>query len=153
MSDVNQHGDGSQHLAYLLHMATRRMRSEAEEGVPERLTALRAAQARLLDAIPSGGARASELAATLRVSKQGLGQLVAQLANHGYVEVRPDPVDRRARLVCCTESGRSAQQTMRSRLAEVEERWRQEAGSDRYAVFREVISELVASYADPSGRT
>ena len=151
MPDVNEEVcELPQHLAYLLHMASRRMRSEAGRDIAEPLRSLHAGQARLLDLIPSSGTRASELAAVMRVSKQGLGQLVAQLAAGGYVAVQTDPADRRARLVCCTELGHSVQQLMRQRLADVEEAWQHQVGPDRYAVFRQVLAELVADNADPS---
>ena len=151
MTDVNgvPH-EPPQHLAYLLHMATRRLRAEAETNIPPSLSALQAAQARLLDLIPDDGARASDLALTMRVSKQGLGQLVTQLTHQGYVDVRPDPHDRRARLVCCTERGELAQQVMRQRIAEVEGRWRAEVGSDRYDTFRQVLLEVTNRYTDPT---
>ena len=136
-------GDRPDHLAYLLHTATRRMRAEAEASAPEAVPRLQAAQARLLDLIPPQGGRATDLAQRLRVSKQGLGQLVTQLSDRGYVEVTQDPGDRRARLIRRTPDGDRVRQQLRDLLSEVEDQWRRDVGSDRYAIFRDVLAELV----------
>ena len=134
------------HLAYLLHMATRRMRAEAEHEVPEPFRTLSAAQLRLLDTVPDEGVRLTTLSSSMLVSKQGLGQLVNQLVNGGFVTVEPDPGDGRARVIRCTDRGQEAQQMMRQRLAGVDMSWRDQVGPERYRVFREVLEELVADF-------
>ncbi|MGH4026066.1 MAG: MarR family winged helix-turn-helix transcriptional regulator [Pseudonocardiaceae bacterium] len=131
------------HVAYLLHMATRRLRAEVEARVSGSVPPLRAAQARLLDLIPPDGGRATDMAVLARVSKQGLGQLVSQLAAHGYVETVPDPADRRAKLIRRTALGERAWQAIRSSLAAVEDQWRAQVGADRYATFHQVLREVV----------
>lgn len=136
VSDVN-------HLAFLLHLATRRLRAEAEATAADGVSPLGAAQARLLDLIPERGGRVTDLAARVRVSKQGLGQLALQLADRGLVAIAPDPGDRRARVVRRTGDGDRATQAMRGAVAAVEDRWRDEVGAARYATFREVLAELV----------
>ena len=135
------------HLAYLLNRINRRLAGEA---VPpaELAAALTVAQARLLDVIPPSGCRIVDLSDELRVSKQGLGQIVAQLAAGGYLETVPDPADRRAKLVRRTARGDDVTRTIRALLSRVEARWRREVGAERYAVFREVLSELVAANSD-----
>src|SRR3954469_7938943 len=45
----------------------------------------------------------SALAERLSITKQGAGQLIDAMAEKGYVERRPDPDDRRARLVTLSE--------------------------------------------------
>lgn len=144
-SDVRDRPD---HLAYLLHMATRRLRAEAEARAPGSVAPLRAAQLRLLDLVPPQGARVTDLSQRLHVSKQGLGQLVAQLADRGYVEVSHDPADRRAKLIRLTRRGASLQSTARNIVAEVEDQWRDEVGSERYAIFRAVLHDLIKRSAD-----
>ncbi|HEY6423549.1 MAG TPA: hypothetical protein VIY28_09960 [Pseudonocardiaceae bacterium] len=56
----------------------------------------------------------------MRISKQGLGQIATQLAEGGYIEMSPDPADRRAKLVCRTPLGDHVRQTMRTVIADVE---------------------------------
>jgi len=120
------------------------MRAEAEAEA-EPLVPLQAAQARLLDLIPPQGGRVTDLARLVRVSKQGLGHLVMQLAQRGYVELTVQPADKRAKLIRRTATGDDLQRAMRASLAVVEERWSAEVGADRYAIFRDVLSELVAT--------
>src|SRR5438093_2924525 len=54
------------------------------------------------------GARPSELAQRLRVSKQALGYLLGQLEKLGYLERRPDPHDQRGKRIVLTERGERA---------------------------------------------
>jgi DNA-binding MarR family transcriptional regulator len=130
------------HLAYLLNRVNRRLAAEA---VPpaDLSAALTVAQARILDVIPADGCRVVDLTGELRISKQGLGQLVGQLVAGGYLESVADPDDRRAKLVRRTARGDDVVRAIRTLLSRVEARWRREIGAERYAVFREVLTELV----------
>jgi DNA-binding MarR family transcriptional regulator len=127
---------------FLLNRANRRLRAEAVP--PPSLPSLSVAQARILDVIPAAGCRIVDLSGELRVSKQGLGQLVAQLAAGGYVEILADTADRRAKVVQRTPLGDGVVRSIRGLLADLEARWSREVGADRYAVFRQVLTELVA---------
>ena len=150
MAEVNGNtGQQPDHLAYLLHVATRRLRSEAEGAVTA--LPLQAAQARLLDLIPPDGGRVTDLAQRMQVSKQALGQLAAQLTASGYVGISPDPADKRAKLIRRTPAGDSTCQAMRNAIAAVEDRWRDDVGAERYATFRAVLQALVTQPA--SSRT
>jgi DNA-binding MarR family transcriptional regulator len=51
------------------------------------------------------GTRASVLAARAHMTKQAMGELVAYLVEHGYLETVQDPSDGRARLVRATARG------------------------------------------------
>ena len=55
--------------------------------------------------VPPEGITVSELAELARVRKQTMAQAVEQLERMGYVERRPNPRDRRSRLVFLTERG------------------------------------------------
>lgn len=50
----------------------------------------------------------SDLAARLEITKQGAAQIVEDMERRGYVVRRPDPADRRARLVDLSDRGREA---------------------------------------------
>lgn len=134
------------HLVYLLHMAIRRLRAEAEAAGLGSVPALQAAQARLLDLIPPHGGRVTDLASAMRISKQGLGQVAKQLAAGGYVVLSPDPADKRAKLVCRTPLGDQVRQATRTIIAEVEQQWGREIGAERYATFRSVLRYLVEDH-------
>jgi DNA-binding MarR family transcriptional regulator len=69
------------------------------------------------------------------------------------VEVFQDPADRRARLVRCTPRGEEVRRVARTVVAAVEDTWRAQVGEDRYAIFRDVLRELVdGAPADASRR-
>src|SRR6478672_10456268 len=51
------------------------------------------------------GARPSELALRLRMSKQAVNYLLGALERLGYLERRPDPEDQRSRRIHVTERG------------------------------------------------
>jgi len=69
------------------------------------LPELRAAHLDLMPHIPFAGIRQTELAASLGVSKQAVGQLVTDLVARDVLVLAPDPVDRRAKLVRFTDRG------------------------------------------------
>src|SRR5947208_12464352 len=54
------------------------------------------------------GARPSELAARLRMTKQALNYLLGELERLDYLERRPDPDDLRSKRVVLTRRGKSA---------------------------------------------
>src|SRR5919198_225632 len=65
-----------------------------------------AANANVIPFVPEeGGIQVSELAKLARVRKQSMAQSVEQLEKLGYLERRPDPNDRRAKLVFLTDRG------------------------------------------------
>jgi DNA-binding MarR family transcriptional regulator len=128
------------HLAYLLHRATQRLRAEGEAAHADSGPRLQAAQARLLDLIPAGGGRVTDLAGSMRISKQGLGQVAMQLAALGYVEITPDPSDKRAKMLTRTVAGERERLARRAVVDEIEDVWRAQVGAERYAVFRDVLA-------------
>src|SRR5947199_7904244 len=71
------------------------------------------------------GARPSELAARLRISKQALNYLLGELERLGYLERRPDPDDTRSKRVALTPRGTSAINAIRQPVREADPSWEQ----------------------------
>ena len=88
------------------------------------------------------GARPSELAARLRISKQALNYLLGELERLGYLERRPDPDDRRSRRVALTDRGTSAIAVIRDAVGEVEAAWTRQLGPERFAQLRGLLLEV-----------
>jgi DNA-binding MarR family transcriptional regulator len=88
------------------------------------------------------GARPSELAARLRISKQALNYLLGELERLGYLERRPDPDDLRSKRVALTRRGVSAIVAIREAVDEVELAWAQQLGPERFAQLRNLLLEL-----------
>jgi len=88
------------------------------------------------------GARPSELAAQLGMSKQAVNYLLGELERLGYLERRPDPDDLRSKRIGLTPRGVSAIPVIREAVAEVEERWASRLGENRFTELRDLLREL-----------
>jgi len=93
------------------------------------------------------GIRATDLARLTGRHKQIIGRLVDELEALGYVERRPDPLDRRAKLIFPTERGLDQVRLGDQIVAEIEARHAQEVGARTYAEFRDVLRGVVAHAA------
>src|SRR5215207_7031185 len=56
--------------------------------------------------IKAEGSRLTDLAHGANITPQAMGELVDELEDLGYVERRPDPTDRRAKLIVLTDRGK-----------------------------------------------
>jgi DNA-binding MarR family transcriptional regulator len=90
------------------------------------------------------GIRATELARLSGRHKQIVGRIVDELEELGYVERRPDPQDRRAKLIFPTKRGLTQIQRGDEIVAEIEARHAREVGGKTYAAFRDVLRGVVA---------
>jgi DNA-binding MarR family transcriptional regulator len=90
-------------------------------------------QAALADAI---GADKTRIIATLD-----------ELQERGYIERRPDPDDRRVRLLALTESGRAVKDAAQAAIQRGEERWLERLSANDRHVFLRILRQLSA--ADP----
>ena len=88
------------------------------------------------------GARPSELAGRLRISKQALNYLLGQLERLDYLERRPDPDDLRSKRVALTPRGTAAVRVIRDAVAEIESAWAQQLGPQRFAQLRGLLLDL-----------
>ena len=88
------------------------------------------------------GARPSELATRLRISKQALNYLRGELERLGHLERRPDPDDLRSKRVALTSRGIAAVDAIRAAVADVETAWAERLGPERFATLREFLLEL-----------
>jgi DNA-binding MarR family transcriptional regulator len=90
------------------------------------------------------GIRATELAKLSGRHKQIIGRLIDELEDLGYVERRPDPADRRAKLVFPTARGLDQVRLGDEVVADIEARHAGEVGAKTYAQFRDVLRGVVA---------
>ena len=66
---------------------------------PSGLKPITRSQAFIIGHIATGEKRASKIAASLGVSRQAVSQALIELEQLGYIELVPDPDDRRARVI------------------------------------------------------
>lgn len=88
------------------------------------------------------GAKPTELASRLRISKQALNYLLGELERLGYLERRPDPDDLRSKRVALTPRGVSAIEVIRQAVGEVETAWAKQLGPKRFAQLRTLLLAL-----------
>ena len=88
------------------------------------------------------GARPSELAARLRISKQALNYLLGDLERSGYLERQTDPLDARSKRIALTPRGVLMAQTLRDAVIQIEHDWQERLGPKRFAQLRELLRAL-----------
>lgn len=140
MTSVNGHPGES--IATLLEGAIRRFVEAMTEAVGPGHAGLRASHIRLLNLIPDGGDRVTDLAERARMTKQALGQFVDNLQERGYVESARNPADGRVRIVRRTAKGDEVRDATVAAIERLEETWRAELGDRRYATMRNALRDL-----------
>jgi DNA-binding MarR family transcriptional regulator len=110
----------------------------AEQGHPQ----VRVAHGNVFQFLDDDGTRVSVLAQRAQMTKQSMGELVAHLEAHGYVERVPDPSDGRAKLVRATPSGQAVYPLAGAAIAEVEQRWAGRIGDAKLRRLRALLEEL-----------
>jgi DNA-binding MarR family transcriptional regulator len=106
-------------------------------------TDLSPAHANVFPFVPPEGITVSELADLARVRKQTMAQAVDQLERLGYVERRPNPSDRRSRLVFLTARGASVKPVTHATAARVEERWAELTSPEELEALRASLLHLL----------
>jgi DNA-binding MarR family transcriptional regulator len=105
---------------------------------------LRPSSYRVIDAVPAGGVTVTELADRLGMTKQGVGQFVRRLVDSGHLMVESTSADRRVKVVRRTAPGEAAIAEMLCALDELERRWSDRVGTQRYADFRSTLTDLTS---------
>ena len=103
---------------------------------------LRQAHGCVFGNIDDAGSRLTELAERSGFTKQSVGEAVADLERLGFVERVPDPADGRAKIIRLTGHGGKALEASEEIFADIERRFAEEIGRERYAEFREVLLDL-----------
>src|SRR5215217_8470633 len=88
------------------------------------------------------GARPSDLAVRLGMTKQALNYLLGELERLEYLRRQPDPDDLRSKRVALTRRGASAIRVIREAVAEVETSWAQRLGPKRFDQLRKLLVDL-----------
>jgi DNA-binding MarR family transcriptional regulator len=89
------------------------------------------------------GSRLTDLARGANITPQAMGELVDELEELGYVERRPDPTDRRAKLIVLTDRGRACVAAGISTINGIEERITQILGERGHRQLRLLLTRLL----------
>ncbi|WP_051179228.1 MarR family winged helix-turn-helix transcriptional regulator [Nocardia concava] len=105
----------------------------------------------VLRALAESPCTASRLGEQLGITAQGAAKVVDEMVRHGYVERRPDPADKRAKLLHLAPRGEDMLATVRDFHAAYERRLAERVGPARVATTRAVLTEITDE-ASESGR-
>lgn len=108
---------------------------------------LRPSHFRLLSLLSADGTTITDLSGLLFMTKQAAGQFVTQLEDSGHVAVTTDQQDRRRRVVVRTALGERTVRDVNAAIGELEQRWRELVGAQRYRTFRAVLEQIAAGGA------
>ncbi len=107
-------------------------------GCPE----LTPAHSQVFGAIETEGSRVGEMAARAGITQQSMSELVDNLEQYGYLARRPDPQDRRAKIVMLTERGWVAVRAALAALDEIERDWSTRIGQRDTAALRTALEKI-----------
>lgn len=94
--------------------------------------------------IKPDGSRLTELARGANMTPQAMGELVDELEEMGYVVRRPDPTDRRAKLITLTPRGRDCVAAGIVTVKGIEEWITQTLGERGHRQLRSLLTRLLA---------
>src|SRR3954452_20816756 len=97
----------------------------------------------VLNALDSSPVRTqAALAEAIGADKTRIIGTLDELQRRGYIERRPDPDDRRVRLLEITPAGRAVKNAVQSDIQRGEERWLSELTAQERVVFLRVLARL-----------
>lgn len=111
----------------------------AAQGHPD----VRAQHGAVLAYLDAEGSRATDLVRHSGRHKQVVSKLIDELEILGYVERRPDPTDRRAKLIVPTARGLDQMARSDAILAAIEERHARASGAEEFAAFKRLFGEII----------
>jgi DNA-binding MarR family transcriptional regulator len=110
---------------------------------------IRPTHANVFPFVPPDGITVTGLAELARVRKQTMAQAIEQLEGLGYVERRPNPSDRRSRLVFLTQRGESVRPVTHATASRVEEHWAELTSPHELEAMRASLLHLLTELRDP----
>jgi DNA-binding MarR family transcriptional regulator len=133
-----------QSLGILLRLAHQHFSSAVDEALDQSgFGDIRPHHANVFSFVPPEGIQVSELTVNAGVRKQSMAQTVEELEKLGYVERRPHPSDKRARLVFLTERGNKIRPLAMASGKRVEEVWAQLLGESALEELRTALQKLL----------
>lgn len=104
---------------------------------------IRPAHGFMFNYINPDGATGIEIAEYLGITKQAVSKMVDYLEKSGYVRRETHPTDKRGKIIVLTEQGVLVMKIKDEILAEIEQRWTENIGTERMQLLKEDLSKLV----------
>src|SRR3954447_18034876 len=132
-------------IGLLLRLVYQRYSQEIETALRDAgFDDIRPAAGHVFPFVPPEGISVSGIAQLAGLRKQTIAQAVDQLERAGYVERRPDPADRRARLVFLTPRGASVPPVTHAAAERVEGRWSERTSPQELEALRASLQRLLS---------
>ena len=112
----------------------------AEEGFDD----IKPHYANIFTFVPPEGMQVTQLTELAHVRKQSMTQTVEELEKLGYVERRPDPGDKRGKLVFLTERGKKVSPIAREAGKLVDQHWAELTSVEEIEALREALRSVLA---------
>lgn len=93
--------------------------------------------------LSSEGSRSADMAARAGITRQSMGEVIRELVDLGVLEMKPDPADRRAKLVTYTAEGLRQAQLGAAHIADFEDRMIAELGQQGYEQLCAGLNKIV----------
>lgn len=131
-------------MRQLLLRASRIVNRHVVEGLQARGYAdLRSTHTTLLSNIDLAGSTVTTAADRAGITKQAMGRLATELEGSGYIRVRTDPKDARARVLQLTRAGKKLMLDSLEVMAELEQRYSGSIGQDRLVAILGGLADFV----------
>lgn len=98
--------------------------------------------------LPASGARATDMAARAGITRQSMGEVIREMVSLGILEMKPDPDDRRAKLVTYTAEGLVMAGAGYGHIVELEQRLADDVGDREYEAVRDFLAWLPSALDD-----
>jgi DNA-binding MarR family transcriptional regulator len=128
-------------LLSLIHLMLSR---QVAEGAARAGHPVKASHSAVFGQMTAEGSRLTDLAKGANMTPQAMGELVDELEGLGYVLRRPDPTDRRAKLITLTEAGRQCVSAGINTIGDIERRIDDALGVRRHRDLRRMLLKLLA---------
>lgn len=128
-------------LLSLTHLMLQR---QVAEGAARAGHPVKASHSSVFGQMTAEGSRLTDLAKGANMTPQAMGELVDELEGLGYVVRRPDPTDRRAKLIMLTEAGRRCVSAGVKTIGDIERRIDDALGVRGHRELRRMLLKLLA---------
>jgi DNA-binding MarR family transcriptional regulator len=130
-------------LVHHVRLCRERLLAEAERAAREQGVTLRMSHLHVFGNIQAGGTRLTDLAALAGMTRPSMAELVDELEADGLLTRRPDPTDRRAKLVTLTPRGWDAIAIGRAIIQQIESDYARRIGSERFEEMCWALQDLL----------
>ena len=125
-------------------LQTDMVREAHRQGHPE----IRYAHNAVFSTLDASGARATDMATRAGITRQSMGEIIREMVTLGLLDMKPDPADRRAKLVTYTATGLAHARQGYQHIIDLEKRFADEFGEQEYETVREVLARIIPLMED-----